>query len=100
MRLDGGDDSRMGRVEVLHDGVWGTVCDEDWDDRDALVVCRSLGFRLGTRPSQNSVKEGEGPIWLSRVHCTGDEHRLEYCRHDGWGNNACKHLNDAEVICK
>ena len=43
MRLADGS-ATAGRVEICFDGVWGTVCNDKWDKRDATVVCRQLGL--------------------------------------------------------
>ena len=34
----------QGRVEICINGIFGTVCAEDWSNEDASVVCRELGF--------------------------------------------------------
>lgn len=33
-----------GRVEVKYRGIWGTVCDDDFGEAEATVLCHSLGY--------------------------------------------------------
>ena len=44
VRLVDGQTEADGRVEICLGGLWGSVCDDGWDDRDARVVCRQLGY--------------------------------------------------------
>ncbi|XP_054904277.1 uncharacterized protein LOC129371613 [Poeciliopsis prolifica] len=95
-----GSTSCSGRVEINHDGQWGTVCDDGWDLTDAQVVCRQLscGSALSTTSSAAS-REGTGQIWLDHVNCTGSESALTNCQHAGFGTHKCKHNEDAGVVC-
>ena len=44
LRLVGGEGESEGRVEVCVDGFWGTVCDQNWSQREAMTVCRQAGL--------------------------------------------------------
>ena len=44
VRLVNGSTPHEGRVEVLIDGQWSSVYDVYWDNREAAVVCRQLGY--------------------------------------------------------
>ena len=97
----GGSSYNEGRVEVYFNGEWGTVCDDGWDDTDAGVVCRQLGFgSSGTAIGSASFGEGSGPILLDSVSCHGSELILALCSHLGINvTRSCSHAEDAGVRC-
>ena len=88
-------------MEVYYNGEWGTVCDDGWDDTDAGVVCRQLGFgSSGTSYSSAYFGQGSGPTWLDNIHCTGNESTLASCGHLGLNiSTNCSHTEDAGVRC-
>ena len=101
VRLVGGSSYNEGRVEVNYNGEWGTVCDDGWDDTDAGVVCRQLGFgSSGTAIGSAGFGNGSGPILLDSVSCTGSEPILASCGHLGINvTRSCSHAEDAGVRC-
>lgn len=100
LRLVDGPSPCSGRVEVLHNGTWGTVCDDRWDAADGLVVCRQLGCGalLSVAPGTR-YGEGTGQIWLDEVNCTGEEKNISECQARPWGEHNCNHVEDASVEC-
>ena len=100
VRLVNGTSPNEGRVELFHEGKWGTVCDDDWDIEDANVVCKMLGYPSALRVSRlMEFGEGTGKIILDDVNCSGSEKNIAECPHEGLYSNNCFHREDAGVVC-
>ncbi|XP_078659992.1 scavenger receptor cysteine-rich domain-containing group B protein-like [Branchiostoma floridae x Branchiostoma belcheri] len=104
IRLVGGSSRKEGRVEVrpADSMTWGTVCHNQFDIKDADVVCSILGY-----PSAQLVRNdayfgpGRGPIYMDDLRCNGDENSLFNCSYPGWTINDlnCSHDQAAGVEC-
>ncbi len=123
----GGPTADAGRPEVFHNGEWGTVCDDRFDDRfdDASTpspasvansapafACQLLGYATGELVARDaianmSVAPASQPIWLDDVRCAaGSTHwtgtpptQLHHCYHAGWGLHNCTHDEDVHLAC-
>ena len=71
---------------------------------DATVVCRQLGYQDGAEEALKNGVYGPffGPVWLTNLHCTGNEKNVMECAHDGIGNKSeeMSRAGFASVICK
>ncbi|XP_055952486.1 lysyl oxidase homolog 2A-like [Argiope bruennichi] len=101
LRLVGGRNSYEGNVEIFHIGIWGTICDDEWDIKEANIVCRLLGMGNATTATHNGeFGRGRRKIWMDNLYCEGHEKRLQDCRFDGWGVNDCSTSEAAGVVCE
>ena len=104
IRLVGGQTNLEGRVEICVNETWGTVCDQMWNDLDANVACRQLGFQPAdaTPIYDAGFGAGAGRIWLNNLICVGTESRLIDCSRPTFGDSdGCNgHNDDAGVRCE
>lgn len=93
VRLVGGPNSKEGRIEAYHNEQWGAVCAEDWDDKDATVVCKMLGYTSGIARTNDYPNSETLPIWLYSVNCDGSEISILDCKY----SDDCYLIYDAAV---
>ena len=92
-------------MELCIGDAWGTLCqDVYWDDPDAQVICKQVGY---TNPREalavaavDRFGIGTGPIYLNGLNCSGNETRITDCQGLNPGSlTFCTHQHDAGVIC-
>uniref|UniRef100_A0AAQ5WYD3 Lysyl oxidase homolog n=1 Tax=Amphiprion ocellaris TaxID=80972 RepID=A0AAQ5WYD3_AMPOC len=99
VRLRGGAIVGEGRVEVLKNGEWGTICDDNWNLLSATVVCRELGFGTAKEAlSGGRLGQGMGPVHMNEVECSGFEKSITECFFNKEAVD-CSHEEDAAVRC-
>ena len=118
--------NKIGRLEVCHNGIWGTVCGIGATDAIAKVVCRELnhaaeGWKASTRLFIHShylsvilhagtlhteitldvYLEHVAPITQVNFMCRGNEGSLTECVFDGQNGDEkyCTHDNDIIIFC-
>ena len=94
-----------GRLELVHDNIWGTICRNQFNHINAEIACFEMGHGGGLHitPSGNYYNrfEGEGKIWANVVKCLGSEDYLDECTAD-WCDgieSECEHREDAGISC-
>ena len=128
VRLADGPDAMTGRVEIRYSDIWGSICDDDFGDDDAAVLCRMLDYHGPAKvmPS-NMFGPGSGPIWLDELGmqlnkqrncqllllllfdaiisiygasgCSGTENTLLECSRLPWAKHNCKETEHVGIKC-
>ena len=105
VRLVDGNNDHSGRLEVLHNEEWGTVCDDGFNQQAADLVCWHLmmgcstGFGNNLEGGSQSSWSGQ-PIWLDEVSCNGGESSLKECTSEDWGEHNCMPSENVAVSCE
>lgn len=100
LRLSDGQSRCDGRVEISLDGMWSRVLDDDWNIKDAHVVCRQLQCGIAKRAYYLPRSErGIGPVGLRSVHCDGNETQLLLCKTSHSQVLSAGVAEDVGVIC-
>ncbi|XP_049908241.1 soluble scavenger receptor cysteine-rich domain-containing protein SSC5D-like [Epinephelus moara] len=99
VRLVNGSHLCSGRVEVKSNQRWSSVCEADFDQQDAEVVCRELGCGSPLFFQGALYGEVEAPVWTKEFQCGGHESVLLDCGSSGPARNTCSPGNAVGLTC-
>ena len=112
-----------GRIEVCFGNLWGTICHNSWDNRDAGVICKQLfGPSFGEACTCvymcsaciicfvvllvggyaiNGSRFGSGhiPTVVYNMNCNGTEENLMACSITSFTTSNCSDSTVAGIEC-
>ena len=100
IELVNGDVPSEGRLLVLINGTFGSVCDDFFGLLEAQVACRQLNYTYAVRVAslaEFGIGDDSEPIHFDNVICTGNERYLYECSHST--NHNCDHSEDVGIVC-
>ncbi|XP_023262139.1 scavenger receptor cysteine-rich type 1 protein M130-like [Seriola lalandi dorsalis] len=105
VRLVGGASQCSGRLEVKsnqsnqYNQWWSSVCEADFDQQDAKVVCRELGCGAPSVLQGALYGEVEAPMWTKEFLCGGHESALLDCRSSDSARTTCSPGKAVGLTC-
>ena len=99
VRLVNGTSLCSGRLEVKSEQSWSSVCEDDFDQQDAEVVCRELGCGAPSVLQGALYGEVEAPMWTKEFQCGGHESALLDCRRSDSARSTCSPGKAVGLTC-
>lgn len=87
-----------GILEINHNGNWGGVCDDNFNNAAAQVACRMLNLPTASA-TYKSVTSQNSTFILDDIICQGSEASLFDCNHSPIGINNCRASEFIAISC-
>ena len=78
-------------------GYLGPICDDNWEDFEATVVCRQLGFNSGVATKASIFGNVPNEFAMDSVFCVGEEDTIQQCSYET--EDDCSYAEGAGVYC-
>ncbi|XP_051748198.1 scavenger receptor cysteine-rich type 1 protein M130-like [Ctenopharyngodon idella] len=99
-RLVNGSHLCSGRLEILDDQSWVSVCAAAFDQQDAEVVCRELDCGAPVQVlGEDAFGKGDAQMWTQEIQCRGDESQISFCLISSSHKHSCTSDNNVGLIC-
>ena len=100
IELRGGDGNKFGNVFVTNKaGCWGPVCEDSWDEYDANVTCKQLGYYQGFPSIGSAFGKIPHTASMKQVQCDGTEDKLQDWQSTRIWLDNCSKSSGAGVFC-